>query len=537
MSRVAVWLRNLSAGVVTREIQMQIYKVRRQARKQARKQALQGTLGVALLVGVTAWPAALPAQQSAQQSAQSPTQSPPQSAGPAQKAPAAKTPAPKTAAAKKAPAAKLDPTAAQGEVENGMNALAQGRAEVAVGHLTTAISAGSLPSAQSARALYYRGVAYRRNAKPAQAISDLTNALWIKGGLTDEQRADALQQRSGAYREAGLPDQGDPQAGAAQTGAKANPKAALANATPFSAVAPSAPAAAAGSGSGVGNFFSSIFGGGSSAPAQPALTPVAAPAATAASSAVVPPSPPANSPPAKAATAPPAKGTAARPPASSSAATVAPPAAAAAVATTPPVTPSVQADGQPKPATRRVPITADASSSNLPYGFQDLPSAGREVEVSTTARAPRADVATKAWDQPTEVKPAPATRPPAARVGAPPVPAQPAPVQAAATTSTAPAAPAKSRSAGGPATAAVGQFQIQVAATRNAEEARGLATRLQTQFARELGGRAPIVEQSPVGTSGPLYRVSIGPFTSARDTESLCARLKGDGLDCRISTP
>ena len=419
-----------------------------------------------------------------------------------------------------------------------MNALAQGRAEVAVGHLTTAIGSGSLPSAQSARALYYRGVAYRRNAKPAQAISDLTNALWIKGGLTDEQRADALQQRSGAYRDAGLPDQGDPQAGGAQTAAKANPKAPPANATPFSAVAPSAPAAAAGSGSGgVGNFFSSIFGGGSSAPVQAAPKPAAAPAATAAASAVVPAAPAANAPTTKAAAPPPTKGTAARPPASSTASTPVAPAAAAAVATTAPVTSSVGADGQPKPATRRVPITADASNNNMPFGFQDLPSAGREVEVSTTARAPRADVATKSWDQPTEVKSAPAARSPAARVGAPPVPAQTALVQAAATTQAVPTASVKSRSAGGPVPPAVGQFQIQVASTRSAEEARGLATRVQNQFARELGGRAPMVEQSTVGTSSPLYRVSVGPFASVRDTETLCARLKGDGLDCRISTP
>ena len=255
---------------------MQLYPVRRLARKPA----LQGALGAALFVGVTAWSAVVPAQQPAQQSAQQPVPA----AAPAQQAPKAapsnppKAAPPRSAEAKKtAPATKLDPTAAQGEVENGMNALAQGRAEVAVGHLTTAIGSGSLPSAQSARALYYRGVAYRRNAKPAQAISDLTNALWIKGGLTDVQRADALQQRSGAYRDAGLPDQGDPQAGGAQTAAKANPKAPPANATPFSAVAPSAPAAAAGSGSGgVGNFFSSIFGGGSSAPVQAAPTPAAA---------------------------------------------------------------------------------------------------------------------------------------------------------------------------------------------------------------------------------------------------------------------
>ena len=47
-----------------------------------------------------------------------------------------------------------------------------------------------------AKALFYRGVAYRQQRKPAQAISDLTSALWLKGGLGGSDRADALQQRT-----------------------------------------------------------------------------------------------------------------------------------------------------------------------------------------------------------------------------------------------------------------------------------------------------------------------------------------------------
>ena len=35
---------------------------------------------------------------------------------------------------------------------------------------------------------YMRGIAYRQQSKPAQAISDLTSALWLKGGLTAEDR-------------------------------------------------------------------------------------------------------------------------------------------------------------------------------------------------------------------------------------------------------------------------------------------------------------------------------------------------------------
>ncbi len=57
------------------------------------------------------------------------------------------------------------------------------------------MAGGNLPPAIMARALYMRGVAYRQQSKPAQAISDLTSALWLKGGLAAEDRADALKQR------------------------------------------------------------------------------------------------------------------------------------------------------------------------------------------------------------------------------------------------------------------------------------------------------------------------------------------------------
>ena len=60
-----------------------------------------------------------------------------------------------------------------------------------------------------AKALYLRGVAYRQQGKPAQAISDLTSALWLKGGLADSDRADAIKQRTAAYGDAGLTETGE----------------------------------------------------------------------------------------------------------------------------------------------------------------------------------------------------------------------------------------------------------------------------------------------------------------------------------------
>lgn len=113
----------------------------------------------------------------------------------------------------KAPAAakkkKQDPAEAQRAIEAAAKILQGGKAEQAAQSLTAVLAGGNLPPAIMARALHTRGVAYRQQSKPAQAISDLTSALWLKGGLTAEDRQDALKQRSGAYADAGLTESGE----------------------------------------------------------------------------------------------------------------------------------------------------------------------------------------------------------------------------------------------------------------------------------------------------------------------------------------
>jgi len=107
-----------------------------------------------------------------------------------------------------APAKRRDPAEAQRQIDNAIKLLQSGKNEPAIQTISAAIAGGNLPAAVMARGLYHRGIAYRRTQKPAQAISDFTSALWLKGGLADQDRADAMEQRSAAYREAGLPDQG-----------------------------------------------------------------------------------------------------------------------------------------------------------------------------------------------------------------------------------------------------------------------------------------------------------------------------------------
>ena len=171
-------------------------------------------------------------------------------------------------------AKKVDPAAAERQLEAGIKSFQAGKHEAAVQSLNGALQGGGLPSARMARALYYRGLAYKAQGKPAQSISDLTSAVWLKGGLDDKERADALAQRAAAYREAGLgePPALDANPKAPRTAADAVPRAAAGS----SAVVASAPA----SGGGIGGFFGNLFGGSSSTPQAPAPVAAAAPAST-----------------------------------------------------------------------------------------------------------------------------------------------------------------------------------------------------------------------------------------------------------------
>ena len=99
---------------------------------------------------------------------------------------------------------KHDPAEAQKAIEAAHKLIESGKAEAAAASLTATLTAGHLPPGMMARALLYRGTANRQVQKPALAIQDLTQALWIKGGLSDTDRAEALRQRSAAYADAGV---------------------------------------------------------------------------------------------------------------------------------------------------------------------------------------------------------------------------------------------------------------------------------------------------------------------------------------------
>ena len=195
-------------------------------------------------------------------------------AKPAEKAPAAQKDADDDAdedAQAKAPAKKKrqDPVEAQRAIEGASKLLQSGKAEQATQSLTATLAGGNLPPAIMAKALYMRGVAYRQLGRPAQAISDLTSALWLKGGLADSDRADATKQRAAAYGDAGLNETGE--AVAAAPAAKerhASAKGWGATTSPDEGTSSSAPLG--------GNWFKDWFSGWQNNPAQSEPPPKAA---------------------------------------------------------------------------------------------------------------------------------------------------------------------------------------------------------------------------------------------------------------------
>lgn len=200
-------------------------------------------------------------------------------------------------AATKAPIKKKkqDPAEAQRAIEAAAKLLEHGKSEHAAQAITAVLAGGNLPPAIMAKALLYRGIAYRQLKKPAQAVADLTSALWLKGGLREGERADALRQRAAAYQEAGLSESGEivtaavpspgpgtsPRASAARTAVRSSGQdeswgtstTRLAPSANLAADEPQTQQAAGSAWSGFSNPFAGLFGG-SSSPAAASSAPV-----------------------------------------------------------------------------------------------------------------------------------------------------------------------------------------------------------------------------------------------------------------------
>lgn len=83
----------------------------------------------------------------------------------------------------------------------GTKAFEGGKTDAAVAALSTAITMGGLKSPDLAKAMFYRGVAYRKQKMPAAALSDLNAAVWLRDGLSATDKAVAEDHRQALLRE------------------------------------------------------------------------------------------------------------------------------------------------------------------------------------------------------------------------------------------------------------------------------------------------------------------------------------------------
>jgi cell division septation protein DedD len=77
-----------------------------------------------------------------------------------------------------------------------------------------------------------------------------------------------------------------------------------------------------------------------------------------------------------------------------------------------------------------------------------------------------------------------------------------------------------------------GQYLVQLAAARTEEEAEALATKAKRDHGPDLAARGQSIDQAVLGGMGAFYLVRFGPFASARETQAVCTRLQGSGIDC-----
>jgi tetratricopeptide (TPR) repeat protein len=379
--------------------------------------------------------------------------------------------------------------AARAAYDAGLKAFAKAKYQSAVDELSKAVKAGSLTNAEMAKALYTRGLAYKKQEKPGLAISDLTSALWLKNGLSADDRKKATAERSEAYKMAGIQDTGE----GLERAVVANPNTSTSTSTATSAGTASSSAGLSAAAVAQSAAAHSGSGADDDSDGTPQITRQDA-----------------NSEAAKdAARARAAYGT-----------VHGNGLQAAASATV--VGNSASADS-PKVVTV-TPSTSSSITSSVSNFFSNMfgggtpapPEASQQPASVTTASTSPVEPEVSAWSSATSV------------TGAHSEPA---------------AAPQKAATHHSRKTAATsrkakprGKYKVHIAALRSREDAEALAHKLVAQHAADLDNHTPTVDKAVIGSMGTFYRVRIGGYASADEPRSLCNKLRTSGLDCLVVT-
>lgn len=384
--------------------------------------------------------------------------------------------------------------AAKKAYDTGLKAFAAGKFKPSIEQLSVAISSGKLSSTELAKALFTRGRAYKKDNQAGFAISDLTSAIWLKNGLSPDEQKSAMDERSEAYRMAGLAD----------TGSRPDQRVI---GTPAAAAAPASNVTAnAAPGPNAGSAGLSAAAVAEAASAQKAA---------------------ASTDAASAQSTPPVSGeTTLQSAAAGSVAAPAEKPASSGIA-------GFFGWGQSSPAPQPAPAPAAPSTGssftqtvtaipgNVSGFFSNMFSSGSSAAApaaaqpagvttaSTVAVAPE----TSSWSSATTVA----------------NPAQRDVIRAEKASYSRDAQPSA-------AALTKGKFKIHIAALRSKAQADALAQKLIAEHGAELGNHLPVVDSAVIGSMGTFYRVRIGGYASQTEPRSLCNKLRSSGLDCLVVT-
>jgi SPOR domain len=380
--------------------------------------------------------------------------------------------------------------AAKKAYDAGLKAYAAGKFQASIEQLSSAVKSGKLSSTELAKALMTRGLAYKKDNKPGQAISDLTSAVWLKNGLSPGDQKSAIAERSEAYRMAGLPD----------TGGSPDQRAI---GTPLVAPAANTTATPA-SGPNAGSAGLSAAAIAEAAGAQKAAAKSDATSATVTQTAV-------NGETTLQSAATPGVSTTEAKPASSGIAGFFGWGQSAAPQPAPPA-----ASGSSfTQSVTSIPGNVSGFFSNMFTSSSSAPAPdpNQSIAVTTASTAAATAPETSSWSSATTT---------ANRAQRESFKAE----KASYATEAQPKAVALTK----------GKFKIHIAALRSKPEAEALAQKLLAEHGAELGNHVPIVDSAVIGSMGTFYRVRIGGYASEDEPRSLCNKFRTSGLDCLVVT-
>jgi SPOR domain len=394
-------------------------------------------------------------------------------------------------------------------LKNGAASLAAGKYDTAVRQFSATINADNVAPGEAAKALYLRGIAYRKLNQPSRAIADFGAAMWL--GLPEGDRVKALVNRGLAYQSAGLANQGQADIALARKSG--------------------------------GEVDQLIAEGGASAEGA---------ASVAAFSTSVTPESQGSSAPAAAA---PASETPARTASTSGQWTTTANAETGETSSSNRVSRwwgslTGSSSSEQRPAESPPPTPAHAKPPSAPStGWGAQTQAGEAAAASAAPPAP-----STGWGAQTQ-QTASATEP----TSAPPAPTSPArapstgwgaQTQGGETVVASDASPSGSRwsrwfsksaeaetpAAPAAATAPVGgSFQLQLATSRSEAEAQALWKKVSSEN-QQVAAAQPLIEKVDIGNFGTFYSLKIGPFTDKAESLKVCSALKRNGVDCSLVT-